>query len=244
MTGSISRRSAQKRIAELRDEIAYHEKKYYVDNDPQISDAEFDGLMRELEELEARFPDLITPESPTQRVGEKPVEGFVPVVHDRPMLSIDNCYDEQGLRDFEDRVRRLLPGRGDRLCGRAQDRRARHLHPLPGRQVRPGRDARRRRPRRRRHRQRQDDPVPAPVHLASPGIVEVRGEIYLPTETFLAINREREEKEEPLFANPRNAAAGSIRLLDAKEVAARNLDVFLYYLFVERPGAATRSGRA
>ncbi len=232
MTGSNGRRSAQKRIAELRDEISYHEKKYYVDNDPQISDAEFDGLMRELGELEARFPDLITPESPTQRVGEKPVEGFVSVVHDRPMLSIENCYDEKGLRDFEDRVRRLLPGRKisyvaelkiDGLGISIQYRDGKYA-----RAVTRGDGVR-------------GDDVTAnvktirslPLSIPEPGSVEVRGEIYLPTETFLAINREREEREEPLFANPRNAAAGSIRLLDAKEVAARNLDVFLYYLFID-----------
>ena len=88
-------------------------------------------------------------------------------------------------------------------------------------------------PGRRRHRQRQDDPVPAPVHRRDAATVEVRGEVFLPNETFLAINREREEREESLFANPRNAAAGSIRLLDAKEVAARNLDVFLYTLYID-----------
>jgi DNA ligase (NAD+) len=232
LKGSNARRSAQKRIVELRDAISYHEKKYYVDNDPQISDAEFDGLMRELGELEARFPDLITPESPTQRVGEKPVEGFVPVVHDRPMLSIENCYDEKGLRDFEDRVRRLLPGREisyvaelkiDGLGISIQYRDGKYA-----RAVTRGDGVR-------------GDDVTAnvktirslPLSISEPGSVEVRGEIYLATETFLAINREREEREEPLFANPRNAAAGSIRLLDAKEVAARNLDVFLYYLFVD-----------
>ncbi len=232
MTGSISRRSAQKRIAELRDEIAYHEKKYYADNDPQVSDAEFDGLMHELGELEARFPDLITPESPTQRVGERPVEGFAPVVHDRPMLSIENCYDEQGLRDFEDRVRRLLP-----------DKKVSYVAELKidglGISIL-YRDGKYARAVTRGDGVRGDDVTAnvktirsLPLSISEPGVVEVRGEIYLPTETFLAINREREEREEPLFANPRNAAAGSIRLLDAKEVAARNLDVFLYYLFID-----------
>ena len=238
MTESLSRASAPKRIAKLRSEIAYHEKKYYVDNDPQISDAEFDALMRELETLETRFPDLVTPESPTQRVGEKPVEGFVPVVHDRPMLSIDNCYDEKGLRDFEDRIRRLLPGRKISYVAELK---------IDGLGIsilyRDGRYA--------RGVTRGDgirgDDVTAnvktirslPLSIAETGSVEVRGEVYLPTETFLAINREREEREEPLFANPRNAAAGSIRLLDAKLVAARNLDVFLYTLTVngEEPPA-------
>ncbi len=231
MTGSISRPSALKRIVRLRSEIAYHEKKYYVDNDPQISDAEFDALLHELAGLEARFPDLVTPESPTQRVGERPVEGFVPVVHDRPMLSIDNCYDEKGLRDFEDRVRRLLPDRKISYVAELK---------IDGLGIsityRGGRYAR---AVTRGDGVRGDDVTAnvktirsLPLSIAEARDVEVRGEVFLPTETFLAINREREEREEPLFANPRNAAAGSIRLLDAKEVAARNLDVFLYTLYI------------
>ncbi len=242
MTGSDSRRSAPKRIAELRAEISHHEKKYYVDNDPQISDAEFDALMRELGELETRFPDLITPESPTRRVGERPLEGFVPVVHDRPMLSIDNCYDEKGLRDFEDRVRRLLP---DRKISYVAELKIDGL----GISVlfRGGRYAR---AVTRGDGVRGDDVTAnvktirsLPLSIPEKRDVEVRGEIFLPTETFLAINREREEKEEPLFANPRNAAAGSIRLLDAKQVASRNLDVFLYTLFVggREPGSQWES---
>src|SRR5512136_453708 len=110
MPSALSPAQARKRAETLRREILYHEKKYYVDNDPQISDAEFDRLVRELQGLEASFPELITPDSPTQRVGEKPLTGFASVTHRVPMLSIDNCYDEQGLRDFDDRVRKLLPG--------------------------------------------------------------------------------------------------------------------------------------
>lgn len=232
MTESLSRRSAAKRIADLRREIACHEKKYYVDNDPQISDAEFDALMRKLGGLEARFPDLVTPESPTQRVGERPLEGFIPVVHDRPMLSIDNCYDEKGLRDFEDRVRRLLPDRKISYVAELK---------IDGLGIsilyRGGKYAR---AVTRGDGVRGDDVTAnvktirsLPLSIAETRDVEVRGEIYLPTDAFLGINREREEREEPLFANPRNAAAGSIRLLDAKEVAARNLDIFLYTLFVD-----------
>jgi DNA ligase (NAD+) len=232
LTESLTRRAAPKRIADLRRVIAYHEKKYYVDNDPQVSDAEFDALMRELGGLEARFPDLVTPESPTQRVGERPLEGFMPVVHDRPMMSIDNCYDEKGLRDFEDRVRRLLPDRKISYVAELK---------IDGLGIsilyRGGKYAR---AVTRGDGVRGDDVTAnvktirsLPLSIAESRDVEVRGEIYLPTGAFLAINREREEKEEPLFANPRNAAAGSIRLLDAKEVAARNLDVFLYTLFVD-----------
>ena len=242
MTESLSRRSAAKSIADLRHEIACHEKKYYVDNDPQISDAEFDALMRELSGLEARFPDLVTPESPTQRVGERPLEGFMSVVHDRPMLSIDNCFDEKGLRDFEDRVRKLLPERKISYVVELK---------IDGLGISIlYRDGKYARAVTRGDGVRGDDVTAnvktirsLPLSIAETRNVEVRGEIYLPTDTFLGINREREEREEPLFANPRNAAAGSIRLLDAKEVAARNLDVFLYTLFVDgrEPGTQWES---
>lgn len=232
MTGTGVPRSARERAAQLRDEIAYHEKKYYVDNDPQVSDAEFDALMRELGKLEARWPALVTPESPTQRVGERPVEGFAPVVHDRPMLSIDNCYDERGLRDFEDRIRRLLPGRTPAYVAELK------IDGL-GISIR-YRDGRYARAVTRGDGVRGDDVTAnvktirsLPLAIPETGDVEVRGEVFLPTEAFLSLNREREEREEPLFANPRNAAAGSIRLLDSREVAARGLDVFLYTLYID-----------
>ena len=111
MSSSLSAKQARARAGELRREILYHERKYYVDNDPQISDGEFDRLVRELRDIEARFPELVTPESPTQRVGEKPIEEFPSVTHRTPMLSIDNVYNEAELREFEERVRKLLPGR-------------------------------------------------------------------------------------------------------------------------------------
>jgi DNA ligase (NAD+) len=228
---SLSVRQAKARAEKLRREILYHEKKYYVDNDPQISDGEFDKLVRELKTIEARFPELVTPESPTQRVGEKPVEGFASVAHRTPMLSIDNVYNESELREFEERIRRLLPGekieyvaelkidglgisilyrdgkyaqavtRGDGVRGDDVTSNVKTLHSLP-------------------------------LVIEDRRDFEVRGEIYLPFESFRAINREREENGESLFANPRNAAAGSIRLLDPRVVAARNLSAFLYYLFI------------
>jgi len=229
--GSLSRREAAQKIAELRKEIAFHEKKYYVDNDPQISDFEFDQLMKRLEDLESRFPELITPESPTQRVGEKPLDGFESVAHATPMLSIDNCYNEQGLRDFEDRVRKLLPGEKIQFVAE---------HKIDGLGIsilfRGGRFAQ---AITRGDGVRGDDVTAnvktiksLPLVIRETDEVEVRGEIFLPTDAFLKINREREEREEALFANPRNAAAGSIRLLDSREVARRKLDVFLYYILI------------
>jgi DNA ligase (NAD+) len=220
------------RAEKLRREILYHERKYYVDNDPQISDGEFDRLVRELRELEARFPGIVTPESPTQRVGERPLEGFAAVVHRAPMLSIDNCYDEEELREFEERVRKLLPGRAVAYTAELK---------IDGLGIsilyRDGKFAR---AVTRGDGGRGDDVSgnvktirSLPLVIDETGEVEVRGEIYLPFTAFREVNREREELGEALFANPRNAAAGSIRLLDPREVASRNLHVFLYYLTVD-----------
>ena len=241
MSSSLSAGKARTRAERLRREILGHEKKYYVDNDPQISDPEFDKLVRELKDLEARFPDLVTPESPTQRVGEKPSEGFATVTHRTPMLSIDNVYNEEELREFEDRVRKLLPGqtveyvaelkidglgisviyrggkfaqavtRGDGIRGDDVTGNVKTLKSLP-------------------------------LVIEARQEVEARGEVYLPFESFRAINRDREEKGEALFANPRNAAAGSLRLLDPREVASRNLSVFLYYLFIDGREEPTQWG--
>lgn len=231
MTSSPTARQARKRAEDLRREIVYHEKKYYVDNDPQISDAEFDRLLRELGELEARFPELVTPESPTRRVGEKPLEGFPSVAHATPMLSIDNAYNEAELREFEERLRKLLPGEAISYTAELK---------IDGLGIsvlyRDGRFA--------RAVTRGDgirgDEVTAnvktirslPLTIGEKRDVEARGEIYLPFKAFRAINKAREEEGLSLFANPRNAAAGSIRLLDPKEVAARNLSVFLYGLSI------------
>jgi DNA ligase (NAD+) len=220
------------RAEALRRKIVYHERKYYVENDPQISDEEFDRLIHELRELEARFPELVTPESPTQRVGEKPVEGFPTVVHRTPMMSIDNGYTEDEIREFDDRVRKLLPGRAVAYTAELK---------IDGLSMSVlYRDGRFARAVTRGDGVRGDD-VSAnvrtirslPLAIACEGEVEFRGEVYLPFSSFRAINRDREEAGEALFANPRNAAAGSIRLLDPRVVAARNLRIFLYYLFVD-----------
>jgi len=229
---SLSIGRARARAAKLRREILYHEKKYYVDSDPQISDGEFDALVRELKDLEARFPSLVTPESPTQRVGEKPVEGFASVTHRTPMLSIDNVYNEDELREFEERVRKLLPGQKVQYTAELK---------IDGLGISIlYRDGKYARAVTRGDGVRGDDVTSnvktlrsLPLVVSERREVEARGEIYLPFESFRAINREREENGEALFANPRNAAAGSIRLLDPRIVASRNLSVFLYYLFID-----------
>jgi DNA ligase (NAD+) len=241
VTSSLSPKRAKARVEELRREIVRHEKKYYVDNDPQISDGEFDALVRELKELEARFPALVTPESPTQRVGEKPAEGFASVTHRTPMLSIDNVYDEEELREFEERVRKLLPGETveyvtelkiDGLGISILYRNGRYARAVT-----------------RGDGVRGDDVTfnvktlrSLPLVIPERREAEVRGEVYLPFESFRALNREREEAGEALFANPRNAAAGSIRLLDPRLVASRNLSVFLYYLFLDGREEPTQWG--
>jgi len=229
---SPSARQARQRADDLRREILYHEKKYYVDNDPQISDAEFDGLLRELRDLEARYPELVTPDSPTQRVGEKPIEGFPSVAHARPMLSIDNAYDETELREFEERVRKLLPGETVAYTTELK---------IDGLGISVlYRDGRFARAVTRGDGLRGDDVTgnvktirSLPLTIEEKKAVEVRGEIYLPFKAFQAINKGREEEGLPLFANPRNAAAGSIRLLDPRQVAGRGLNVFLYNLFID-----------
>lgn len=229
---SISLDQAAKKIKKLREEINYHEKKYYVDNDPQISDYEFDQLVKKLETLEKRFPELITYESPTQRVGEQPMEGFVSVEHRLPMLSLDNCYNVEELKEFEERIKKILPSQKieyvaelkiDGLGISAVFRRGKYSLAVT-----------------RGDGFRGDDVTPNvktirsfPLEIDDSRQIEVRGEIYLPFQSFQKINKEKEEKGEPLFANPRNAAAGSLRLLNPKEVASRNLDLFLYSIFIE-----------
>jgi DNA ligase (NAD+) len=232
MPSTLPGRKERSRTEELRRKILYHERKYYVDNDPQISDQEFDRLVRELVDLEHRFPGLVTPESPTQRVGEKPLDGFPSVAHRTPMLSIDNGYDEDEIREFEERIRKLLPDRPIAYTAELKiDGLGISLLYRNGKfaqAVTRGDGVR-------------GDDVSAnvktirtvPLVIDETGEVEVRGEIYMPFASFRKLNEAREERGEPLFANPRNAAAGSVRLLDPKEVASRNLNVFLYYLTVD-----------
>lgn len=229
---ALTRDRAEARIKDLRERIAYHEKKYYADSDPQISDAEFDRLVKDLAALEALFPDLITPDSPTQRVGEKPAEGFPTVRHARPMMSIDNVYSVEEIGEFDQRIRKLLPGQAIEYIAELKiDGLGISILYRGGRIVQAVT----------RGDGVQGDEVTAnvktirslPLVIPDRREVEVRGEIYLPFDSFQSINREREAREEALFANPRNAASGSIRLLDPREVAARKLGVFLYALFID-----------
>lgn len=224
--------SAKKRMRELVDKVSHHDVRYYVEDNPEISDYEYDMLVKELAELEARFPDIVLPDSPTQRVSGKPLEGFPKVEHRVAMLSLGNCYSSSELRDFDSRVRNWLGGepveyvvelkidglgvallyedfgltrgatRGDGMVGEDVTSNIKTIRSIP-------------------------------LKLSPEGglrNVEVRGEVYMPKAGLSRLNKYREAKGESLFANPRNAAAGSIRQLDPKIAAARPLEAYFYTL--------------
>lgn len=223
----MDKEQAAKRINELRDIINHHNYMYYVLDSPEISDAEFDNLMRELIELERQYPEYLTPDSPTQRVGGEVLEGFAEYVHTLPLLSLSDVFDEGELRDFDRRVRRevgdteyvvevkidglscalryengiFVQGatRGNGFVGEDVTANLKTIRSIP-------------------------------LKLEEPVSLEVRGEVYMPKKSFLMLNELREQNGEPLFANPRNAAAGSLRQLDPKITASRNLDIFIFNL--------------
>ena len=234
---AASGKDVEKKIEALREKIRYHEHRYYVLDDPEISDAEYDKLINALKKMEGEHPELITPESPTQRVGGKPREGFVKVAHSSPMLSLDNAYSEEELRDWERRVQELsgrsvveyvcelkLDGmslaviyeggllergvtRGDGSTGEDVTLNVRTVRSIP-------------------------------LHVAGaklkkaglPASFEVRGELLMPRAAFRAMNEAREAQGLPTFANPRNFAAGTVRQLDASVTAQRRLEYFAYQL--------------
>jgi len=244
----LTREQAQKRLEELRRLIEHHNYLYYVLDQPEISDAEYDALMRELLQLEEQFPDLRTPDSPSMRVGAPPLEAFATHTHRQPMLSLDNAFGAEELRAFDQRIKRFLAmpldqpieyvaelkidglaisltyvngvfvtgaTRGDGLQGEDVTQNLRTIRAIPLRL---------------RH------PSTAPSSLFDeptvpiPSFVEVRGEVYLTHDEFRRINEEREQTGEPTFANPRNAAAGSVRQLDPRITAKRRLSLFAYGL--------------
>ena len=223
-------------IEKIREEIRRHDELYYVNNSPEISDREYDALLERLQKLEQKYPDLVTPDSPTQRVGGRPAEGFPKVVHSRQMLSLDNSYNIEELRAFDDRCRRLAEGRPlDYVAELKIDGLSLSLQYAGGLLVRgvtrgdgrTGEDV--------TQNARTIRSVPLRLRPEAKVLdtnVEVRGEVFLPREVFEKTNAEREEAGEPRFANPRNAAAGAIRQLDSRLVARRKLDMFVYDMFV------------
>lgn len=238
----MTREQAEHRILELRDLIRRHDHLYYVRASPEVPDEEYDRLYRELRDLEDEFPELVTPDSPTQRVGGQPSEGWAQFVHRTPMLSLDNTYSEEELREFERRIFRQLGGERpvEYVAELKIDGLSVALHYERGRLVRGVT---------RGDGVRGDDVTPnvraiksVPLALSGDGVpdeLEVRGEVFLPRSRFEAINREREEREEEPFRSPRNAAAGTMKTLDQRVVAARGLDVYLYSV-AHVKGAALR----
>src|SRR5580704_16848494 len=227
---TVSRYDRLKLAAEaekLREEIDRANYRYYVLDDPEISDAEYDKLMRRLEALEREHPELSTPDSPTQRVGAAPSEKFSVVVHRRPMMSLGNAMDAEEMREFDKRIKRLLRSdadieyvaevkldglgieliyedgrltigstRGDGVNGENVTQNIRTIKSIPLR-------------------------LQNPAHGKVPGVLEVRGEVIFPRAAFAKLNQQRDEAGEPVFANPRNAAAGALRQLDPKITASR-----------------------
>ncbi|MGI9108365.1 MAG: NAD-dependent DNA ligase LigA [Pyrinomonadaceae bacterium] len=223
-------KSIEKQITELRDEIRHHEELYYVLDNPEISDADYDALLARLQALEAEHPELAAPDSPTQRVGGRPAAGFEEYVHRRPMLSLDNSYNLEDLRAFDERVKRLAGGRLVEYVAELKiDGLSISLHYEAGvlvRGVTRG-DGRRGEDVTQNVRTIRSIPLRLKDESGAAGL-EVRGEAYLARKVFQRINAERETAQEPRFANPRNAAAGTIRQLDPKIVAARRLALFAY----------------
>jgi DNA ligase (NAD+) len=233
---------ARDRIHQLRETIRRHEELYYVDARPEISDAEFDALMRELQVLEAEHPELVTPDSPTQRVGGRPAEGFATVEHLAPMLSLDNAFNAEELRAFDERVRRGL-GSAEAVTYVAElkiDGLSIALTYEDGRLVRGatrgdgvrGEDV--------TQNVRTVRAIPLRLNDGPAGRIEIRGEVYLSRRAFERINQEQIDAGEPLYANPRNTAAGTMRNLDPALVAKRGLLAWMYQVV---PVAEPASGR-
>jgi len=216
-----------KRIQELRDIINYHNKKYYVDDAPEISDFEYDALYRELEELEKAHPELISPESPTQRVGGQVLEGFEKVVHTVQMQSLNDVFSREELMDFDRKVREAAGGNVEYVVEKKIDGLSVSLEYENGRFIRGstrgdgfvGEDV--------TQNLKTIKSIPLVLHEAIP-LLEVRGEVFISRDDFIKLNEEQENNNQPLFANPRNAAAGSLRQLDPRITAKRKLDIFVF----------------
>jgi len=219
----------KKEIEKLRKEINFHNYRYYVLNDPVISDYEYDMLLKRLIALEEKYPEFITPDSPTQRIGGEPLKEFPTVTHDPPMLSLDNTYSYDELKEFDKRVRKQV-AKVEYLVEQKVDGVAVALRYEKGRLVLGATRGDGTRGDNITQNLKTIKTIPLQILSENPNLqnIEVRGEVYLTKKQFELLNKEREEEGEPLFANPRNAAAGSLKLLDPKLVAARNLDAFIH----------------
>ncbi|SIO21392.1 DNA ligase (NAD+) [Carnobacterium alterfunditum] len=218
--------SAKQRVFDLRTLLDQYSYEYYVKDAPSVADAEYDKLYHELAALEEKFPNLVSSDSPTQRIGGTILPGFEKVIHEAPMLSLGNAFDESDLIDFDRRIKKLTDKPFSYICELKIDGLAVSLKYEDGKLVRAA--------------TRGDGTVgenvtqnirtvkSVPLRLKKPYSIEVRGECYMPKASFIKLNQEREENGEAIFANPRNAAAGGLRNLDPKETAKRNLNTFLY----------------
>ncbi len=223
----------KERIDWLRAELHRHNYNYYVMNAPEITDKEFDDLMRELQDLEKEHPEYADENSPTMRVGSDLNKNFTQVAHKYPMLSLGNTYSESEVTDFYERVKKALNEDFEICCELKYDGTSISLTYEDGKLVRAVT---------RGDGEKGDDvtdnvktirTIPLVLHGDYPSTFEIRGEILMPWESFEALNREREAREEPLFANPRNAASGTLKSQNSSVVAARKLDAYLYYLLGE-----------
>lgn len=229
--------TAKEKIDQLRADLHRHNYNYYVLNAPEISDKEFDDMMRELQDLEKAHPEYMDKNSPTMRVGSDLNKNFVQVAHKYPMLSLGNTYSENEVADFYDRVKKSLNEDFEVCCELKYDGTSISLTYEDGKLVQAVT---------RGDGEKGDDvtdnvktirSIPLVLHGDYPKSFEIRGEILMPWESFEALNRERELREEPLFANPRNAASGTLKSQNSSVVANRKLDAYLYYLLGENlPG--------
>ncbi len=226
----MTERDAKKKILKLTQDLHRHNWRYYVLDDPEISDREYDGMMRELEELENKFPRLKSPTSPSQRVGGVPIDKFKKYTHHMPMLSLANAFSEDEMNDFDERVKKFL--KSDKeieyVCEYKMDGLAVELIYENGKLMtgatrgdgEEGEDI--------TQNIKTVRSVPLELSKDCPKRIEVRGEVFMNLKDFKKLNEDRAKNEESLFANPRNAAAGSVRQLDSKITASRNLDMFCY----------------
>ena len=222
----MDRNEAAKKVQQLRDEINQYNYEYHVLDNPTVSDQVYDQKMKELIELEEQFPDLVTDDSPTQRVGGTPLDKFEKVNHTVPMLSLSNAFSEEDLRDFDRRIREHVTRDFKYVCELKIDGLAVSLRYENGKFVqgatrgdgRTGEDIT----------QNLKTIKSIPLTIKNNETIEVRGEVYMPKKSFIALNEKRKEEGLELFANPRNAAAGSLRQLDPKIAASRNLNIFIY----------------
>lgn len=219
------------RIEQLRAQLNHHNYRYYVLDNPEISDVEYDTLMRELKQLEAEYPSLLTPDSPTQRVGAAPVEAFGVVGHPLPLLSLGNVFDREELEGWYTRTVKLLGEQPSNfVCEHKIDGLAVALTYVDGQLIIGATRGDGLRGENITQNLRTIRSIPLSVSKEAPSRFEVRGEVFLPRTGFAKLNRERAEEGLPLFANPRNAAAGSVRQLDPRITAKRPLDMYIYML--------------